>query len=106
MANSAPSDGEYGGMNTNRRRAVVALTAAGLLWGTTVPLSKLALEWLPPGWLAFARFGLAARGARRLQPGHAGVRRVRVRRVGRRAERRHHPHQRHPRGAADRHRAG
>jgi O-acetylserine/cysteine efflux transporter len=47
-------------MNTNRGRAVAALTPAGLLWGTTVPLSKLALEWLPPGWLAFARFGLAA----------------------------------------------
>ncbi len=47
-------------MNTYRRRAVAALVAAGLLWGTTVPLSKLALEWLPPGWLAFARFGLAA----------------------------------------------
>src|SRR5260370_34411307 len=47
-------------MNADRRRAVAALTAAGLLWGTTVPLSKLALEWLPPGWLTFARFGLAA----------------------------------------------
>src|SRR6516162_2585980 len=47
-------------MNTNRRRAVAALTAAGLLWGTTVPLSKLALAWLSPGWLTFARFGLAA----------------------------------------------
>ena len=47
-------------MNTNRRRAVAALTVAGLLWGTTVPLSKLALEWLPPGWLTAARFGLAA----------------------------------------------
>jgi O-acetylserine/cysteine efflux transporter len=47
-------------MDINRRRAVVALTAAGLLWGTTVPLSKLALEWLAPGWLTFARFGLAA----------------------------------------------
>jgi O-acetylserine/cysteine efflux transporter len=47
-------------MNTNRGHAVAALTAAGLLWGTTVPLSKLALEWLPPGWLTFARFGLAA----------------------------------------------
>jgi O-acetylserine/cysteine efflux transporter len=47
-------------MNTNRYRAVVALAAAGLLWGTTVPLSKVALEWLPPGWLAFTRFGLAA----------------------------------------------
>jgi O-acetylserine/cysteine efflux transporter len=47
-------------MNTNRRRALAALIAAGLLWGTTVPLSKLALQWLPPGWLAFARFALAA----------------------------------------------
>jgi O-acetylserine/cysteine efflux transporter len=47
-------------MDINRRRAVAALTAAGLLWGTTVPLSKLALEWLAPGWLTFARFGLAA----------------------------------------------
>ena len=47
-------------MNTNRRHAVAALVAAGLLWGTTVPLSKLALEWLSPGWLAATRFGLAA----------------------------------------------
>jgi drug/metabolite transporter (DMT)-like permease len=47
-------------MNTNRRHAVAALIAAGLLWGTTVPLSKLALEWLPPGWLTAVRFGLAA----------------------------------------------
>jgi O-acetylserine/cysteine efflux transporter len=47
-------------MNTNRRRAVAALIAAGLLWGTTVPLSKLALQWLQPGWLTAARFGLAA----------------------------------------------
>jgi drug/metabolite transporter (DMT)-like permease len=47
-------------MNTNRRHAVAALIAAGLLWGTTVPLSKLALQWLPPGWLTAVRFGLAA----------------------------------------------
>jgi O-acetylserine/cysteine efflux transporter len=47
-------------MNFDRRRAVAALTAAGLLWGTTVPLSKLALGWLAPGWLTFVRFGLAA----------------------------------------------
>lgn len=47
-------------MNADRRRAVAALIAAGLLWGTTVPLSKVALEWLPPGWLTFARFGVAA----------------------------------------------
>ena len=47
-------------MNTNRRHAVAALIAAGLLWGTTVPLSKLALEWLAPGWLTVVRFSLAA----------------------------------------------
>jgi len=47
-------------MNTNRRYALAALTSAGLLWGTTVPLSKLALGWLAPGWLTFVRFGLAA----------------------------------------------
>ncbi|MGO8890658.1 MAG: DMT family transporter [Streptosporangiaceae bacterium] len=47
-------------MNTNRRHAVAALIAAGLLWGTSVPLSKLALVWLSPGWLTVARFGLAA----------------------------------------------
>src|SRR5258708_35829662 len=47
-------------MNIDRRRAVAALAAAGLLWGTTVPLSKLALGWLAPGWLTFVRFGLAA----------------------------------------------
>jgi drug/metabolite transporter (DMT)-like permease len=47
-------------MNRDRRHAVMALTAAGLLWGTTVPLSKVALEWLPPGWLTVVRFGLAA----------------------------------------------
>jgi drug/metabolite transporter (DMT)-like permease len=47
-------------MNADRRPAVAALIAAGLLWGTTVPLSKLALQWLPPGWLTEARFGLAA----------------------------------------------
>src|SRR5215469_14795376 len=47
-------------MNFDRRHAVAALIAAGLLWGTTVPLSKLALGWLPPGWLTLVRFGLAA----------------------------------------------
>ena len=52
--------GEYGRVNTNRRHAVAALIAAGLLWGTTVPLSKLALQWLSPGWLTAVRFGLAA----------------------------------------------
>jgi drug/metabolite transporter (DMT)-like permease len=64
-------------MNTSRRHAVAALIVAGLLWGTTVPLSKVALQWLAPGWLTAARFGLAAavllpvakrRGARVLEP--------------------------------------
>ncbi len=47
-------------MNNDLRRSVTALTAAGLLWGSTVPLSKMALEWLPPAWLTFARFAVAA----------------------------------------------
>jgi len=47
-------------MHTYRRPAIAALAAAGLLWGTTVPLSRLALEWLPPAWLTFARFAVAA----------------------------------------------
>jgi O-acetylserine/cysteine efflux transporter len=47
-------------MTINRRLVFPALLAAGVLWGTTVPLSKVALGWLPPAWLAFARFALAA----------------------------------------------
>jgi len=47
-------------MNLDRRRALMALTVAGLLWGSTVPLSKLALGWLPPGWLTAIRFAAAA----------------------------------------------
>ena len=47
-------------MNFDRRRALVALTVAGLLWGSTVPLSKIALGWLPPGWLTAIRFAVAA----------------------------------------------
>jgi O-acetylserine/cysteine efflux transporter len=40
--------------------ALAALTAAGILWGLTVPLSKLALDWLGPGWLTVGRFAVAA----------------------------------------------
>jgi O-acetylserine/cysteine efflux transporter len=47
-------------MTNNRRLVFPALIAAGLLWGTTVPLSKLALGWLAPAWLAFVRFAVAA----------------------------------------------
>ena len=43
-----------------RHSALAALVAAGLLWGLTVPLSKLALDWLDGGWLTFVRFALAA----------------------------------------------
>jgi O-acetylserine/cysteine efflux transporter len=47
-------------MRTNRSRAVAALATAGMAWGASVPLSKVALGWLGPGWLTAARFGLAA----------------------------------------------
>lgn len=40
--------------------ALAALTTAGVTWGLTVPLSKLALEWLGPAWLTVGRFGVAA----------------------------------------------
>jgi drug/metabolite transporter (DMT)-like permease len=46
-------------MTNSRRLVFPALIAAGILWGITVPLSKLALAWMAPGWLAFARFALA-----------------------------------------------
>src|SRR5215212_9148276 len=41
-------------------RAILALASAGALWGLTVPMSKLGLEWLGASWLTVARFGLAA----------------------------------------------
>ena len=48
-----------GAMTTNRT-AILALAAAGALWGLTVPLSKLSLDWLGGGWLTVVRFALAA----------------------------------------------
>ena len=47
-------------MNVDRRNALAALAAAGVIWGVTVPMSKVALGWLDPLWLTVARFGLAA----------------------------------------------
>lgn len=46
----------------DRRRYIpfAALAAAGLLWGLTVPLSKLAMGWLDPAWLTVARFAVSA----------------------------------------------
>jgi drug/metabolite transporter (DMT)-like permease len=43
-----------------RLAPVFALAMAGSLWGLTVPLSKLGMGWLDAGWLATARFAIAA----------------------------------------------
>ena len=42
------------------RSAILALVAAGSLWGVTVALSKLSLAWLSPSWLTAMRFLVAA----------------------------------------------
>ena len=47
-------------MNRRRLLAFAALATAGLLWGATVPLTKVALGAVGPGWLAVLRFALAA----------------------------------------------
>ena len=47
-------------MTADRRSALAALAAAGLIWGLTVPLSKVAMGWLDPIWLTVARFAAAA----------------------------------------------
>jgi drug/metabolite transporter (DMT)-like permease len=47
-------------MGNKNYSAVAALIASGVAWGTSVPLSKVALGWLAPGWLTVVRFGLAA----------------------------------------------
>jgi O-acetylserine/cysteine efflux transporter len=47
-------------MNSRHRSAIFALAAAGTLWGLNVPLTKLALGWLAPGWLTVVRFAVAA----------------------------------------------
>jgi O-acetylserine/cysteine efflux transporter len=47
-------------VQTDRRNAFMALTAAGVIWGLTIPFSKLALGWLDPLTLTVARFAVAA----------------------------------------------
>jgi drug/metabolite transporter (DMT)-like permease len=42
------------------RSAILALALAATLWGLNVPLTKLALGWLGPGWLTVVRFAVAA----------------------------------------------
>ena len=44
----------------DQRTALAALAAAGVLWGLSIPLSKAALGWLDPAWLAAVRFLVAA----------------------------------------------
>ena len=66
-------------------RAFLALAAGGVLFGLTVPLSKVALGWLDPAWLTVARFALAAPVLALVgpPPPARGARRAR-RRLGRR----------------------
>src|SRR3954453_7312973 len=47
-------------MQSDRRNAIFALSAAGVIWGLTIPFSKLALGWLDPLSLTVARFAVAA----------------------------------------------
>src|ERR1700733_5738989 len=47
-------------MDRQHRNAIAALAGAGVLWGLTVPLSKLSLAWLSPASLTVARFAIAA----------------------------------------------
>lgn len=46
-------------VKSSNRSALFALAAAGTLWGLNVPLTKLALGWLGPGWLTVVRFLVA-----------------------------------------------
>ena len=43
-----------------QRNAIIALVVAGIIWGSSVALSKLSLGWLDATWLTALRFGLAA----------------------------------------------
>lgn len=38
---------------------LASLAAAGVLWGTTIPLTKVVLPWLGPAWLVVVRFAVA-----------------------------------------------
>jgi O-acetylserine/cysteine efflux transporter len=57
-------------MIVNRSRGVAALSVAGVAWGMSVPLSKVALAWLDPGWLTAVRFALAAAALLAVVPRH------------------------------------
>jgi O-acetylserine/cysteine efflux transporter len=59
-------------MATNRPYPIAALITAGLLWGASVSLSKVALGWLDPAWLTLGRFLIAG-----IILGYVGRRRLR-----------------------------
>jgi drug/metabolite transporter (DMT)-like permease len=46
--------------NRPNRTAIFAIATAATLWGLNVPLTKLALGWLGPGWVTVVRFAVAA----------------------------------------------
>jgi O-acetylserine/cysteine efflux transporter len=46
-------------VKNQNRTAIICLVAAATLWGLNVPLTKLALAWLGPGWVTVARFAVA-----------------------------------------------
>ena len=47
-------------VKSQNRTAIICLATAATLWGLNVPLTKLALAWLGPGWVTVARFAVAA----------------------------------------------
>jgi drug/metabolite transporter (DMT)-like permease len=47
-------------VKSQNRTAIFCLVVAATLWGLNVPLTKLALAWLAPGWVTVARFAVAA----------------------------------------------
>jgi O-acetylserine/cysteine efflux transporter len=47
-------------MKSQHRTAIISLATAATLWGLNVPLTKLSLPWLGPGWVTVARFAVAA----------------------------------------------
>ena len=47
-------------VKSSNRTSIIFLAAAATLWGLNVPLTKLALGWLGPGWVTVARFAVAA----------------------------------------------
>jgi O-acetylserine/cysteine efflux transporter len=53
---------------------LASLAAAGGLWGTTIPLTKVVLPWLGPAWLVVVRFALA--GVLLLWPARRHLRRA------------------------------